>query len=155
MGFIRLPLLQLGLLLTASASKLVLPPGPTQAEDGAFVDVRNPMPTAAPEYYASADLLRREGGYSMGHDTCGFAAYDPALTYKCYSDVGKCENIGSYRGCCTGELKACTSTFWTQCDDYDPFSGCGASSKTRCCVSGAPYCISWMFSVSVKSSAAG
>lgn len=71
-----MPLLQLGLLLTASASKLVLPPGPTQAEDGAFVDVRNPMPTAAPEYYASADLLRREGGYSMGHDTCGFAAYD-------------------------------------------------------------------------------
>ncbi|KAI0120759.1 hypothetical protein F4776DRAFT_224257 [Hypoxylon sp. NC0597] len=140
-------LLQLELLLAASASKAFLPPSATQAQDGAFAGVRHPMPTAAPEYYASTDILRRDE-YNMGHDTCGFGALNPAVTYKCYSSVGTCENIGDFRGCCTGGLKACSSTFWTQCDDYDPTSVCGTSLKTRCCQSALPYCITWLFSTS-------
>ncbi|KAI0849196.1 hypothetical protein F5Y00DRAFT_235889 [Daldinia vernicosa] len=137
---------RLGLLLTASASRLLFQPLPTQARDGAFATLQ-PMPTTAPEYYASIELLRRDE-YHMGHDTCGFGALDPGITYKCYSDIGTCENISGYRGCCTGELKACSSSFWTQCDDYDPMSYCGMSSKTRCCQSGLPYCITWLFSTS-------
>ncbi|KAI2778345.1 hypothetical protein F4815DRAFT_246858 [Daldinia loculata] len=97
--------------------------------------------------YASTELLRRDE-YHMGHDTCGFGALDSAITYTCYSSVGTCENIGDYRGCCTGELKACSSSFWTKCDDYDPTSFCGTSSKTRCCQSALPYCITWLFSTS-------
>ncbi|KAI6084168.1 hypothetical protein F4821DRAFT_243380 [Hypoxylon rubiginosum] len=138
-------LLGLNGLLVASASKFRLPPVPTQAEDGAFANVRHPAPTAAPEYYASAELLRR---YDMGHDTCGFGALDSGITYKCYSDIGTCENIGSYRGCCTSGLKACSSTFWTQCDDYNPTNACGTMSHTRCCQSALPYCISWLLSTS-------
>ncbi|KAI1772162.1 hypothetical protein F4818DRAFT_176748 [Hypoxylon cercidicola] len=140
-------LLRLDGLLIASASKLLLPPIPTQAEDGAFAGMQHPAPTAAPEYYASAELLRRQD-YDMGHDTCGFGALDSAITYKCYSSIGTCENIGDYRGCCTGGLKACSSTFWTQCDDYDPTSVCGTMSHTRCCPSALPYCITWLFSTS-------
>ncbi|KAI1102696.1 hypothetical protein F4804DRAFT_254962 [Jackrogersella minutella] len=140
-------LLQLELILAASASKLILPPVATQAEDGAFAGVRHPVPTAAPEYYASIELLRRDG-YNMGHDTCGFGALNSAVTYKCYSTVGTCQDIGSFRGCCTGGLNACSSTFWTQCDDYNPTSDCGISSKTRCCQSALPYCITWLFSTS-------
>ncbi|KAI1370610.1 hypothetical protein F4677DRAFT_348688 [Hypoxylon crocopeplum] len=141
-------LLRFELIFVALASKLVLPPVPTQTEDGAFSGV-HPMPTAAPEYYASAELLRRQD-YDMGHDTCGFGALNSAATYKCYSSVGTCENIGNYRGCCTSGLKACSSTFWTKCDDYDPTSICGTSLKTRCCGSALPYCITWLFSVSMK-----
>ncbi|KAI1092022.1 hypothetical protein F5B19DRAFT_455932 [Rostrohypoxylon terebratum] len=149
MGRTRFSLLQLGLLLeasaSASASRLIFPPAVTQPSNGAFVDVRHPAPTAAPESYASMELLRRDG-YNMGHDTCGFGSLDPGLTYTCYSSVGTCEDIGSYRGCCTGGLKACSSTFWTQCDDYNPTKACGTSSKTRCCQSALPYCITWLFS---------
>lgn len=65
---------RLGLLLTASASKLLFQPFPTQAGDGAFAALQ-PMPTTAPEYYASTELLRRDE-YHMGHDTCGFGALD-------------------------------------------------------------------------------
>ncbi|OTA85549.1 hypothetical protein M434DRAFT_163157 [Hypoxylon sp. CO27-5] len=142
-------LLRLELLLAASASKAFFPPIATQAQDGALAGVRHPMPTAAPEYYASTEILRRDG-YDMGHDTCGFGALNSAVTYKCYSSVGTCENIGDFRGCCTGGLKACSSTFWTQCDDYDPTSVCGTSLKTRCCQSALPYCITWLLSVSMK-----
>ncbi|KAI2470166.1 hypothetical protein F4781DRAFT_185153 [Annulohypoxylon bovei var. microspora] len=124
-------LLQLELLLAASASRLPLLPAVTQFGDGAFAGLRNPAPTAAPESYASIELLRRDG-YSMGHDTCGFGSLDPGITYTCYSSVATCEDIGSFRGCCTGGLKACSSTFWTQCDDYNPTSVCGTSAKTRC-----------------------
>ncbi|KAI4866021.1 hypothetical protein F4820DRAFT_273212 [Hypoxylon rubiginosum] len=140
-------LLRLDGLLVASASKLLLPPIPTQVEDGAFAGVRHSAPTPAPEYYASAELLRRQD-YDMGHDTCGFGALDSAITYKCYSSIGTCENIGDYRGCCTDGLKACSSTFWTQCDDYDPTSVCGTMSHTRCCQSALPYCITWLLSTS-------
>ncbi|KAI0113506.1 hypothetical protein F4814DRAFT_421987 [Daldinia grandis] len=136
----------LKLLLTASASKLLFQPVPTQTRDGAFAALQ-PMPTTAPEYYASTELLRRDE-YHMGHDTCGFGALDSAITYTCYSSIGTCENISGYRGCCTGELKACSSSFWTKCDDYDPTSFCGMSSKTRCCQSALPYCITWLFSTS-------
>lgn len=65
-------LLQLELLLVASASKLVHLPVATQAQDGALAGAQHPAPTAAPKYYASAELLPRD--YSMGHDTCGFGA---------------------------------------------------------------------------------
>ncbi|KAI1407710.1 hypothetical protein F5Y13DRAFT_174173 [Hypoxylon sp. FL1857] len=140
-------LLQLELLLAASASKPLLPPTATQVRDGAFAGVKHPMPTAAPEYYAPVEILGRDS-YDMGHDTCGFGALNSAITYKCYSSVGTCENIGEFRGCCTGGLKACSSTFWTQCDDYDPTSVCGVSLKTRCCQSALPYCITWLFSTS-------
>ncbi|KAI0887700.1 uncharacterized protein GGS22DRAFT_197695 [Annulohypoxylon maeteangense] len=139
--------LQLELFLTASASRFVLPPAITQPSDGAFADVQQPAPTAAPELYASMELLRRDG-YNMGHDTCGFGSLDPGITYTCYSTDATCEDIGSYRGCCTGGLKACSSTFWTQCDDYNPKSNCGISAKTRCCQSALPYCITWLFSTS-------
>ncbi|KAI1451457.1 hypothetical protein F4805DRAFT_451364 [Annulohypoxylon moriforme] len=137
-------LLQSKLLLAVSASRFVIPPAVTQPSDGAFAGVQQPAPTAAPESYASMELLRRDG-YNMGHDTCGFGSLDPGITYTCYSSVGTCEDIGSYRGCCTGGLKACSSTFWTQCDDYNPTSDCGTDSKTRCCQSALPYCITWLF----------
>ena len=68
-------LLQLELLLVASASRIVLPPAVTQPSDGAFAGVRYPAPTAAPESYASMELLRRDG-YNLGHDTCGFGSLD-------------------------------------------------------------------------------
>ncbi|OTB14653.1 hypothetical protein K445DRAFT_319066 [Daldinia sp. EC12] len=137
-----------GLLLNVSASKLLFQPFSTQAQDGAFATPQ-PISTAAPEYYASTELLGRDE-YHMGHDTCGFGAFDTGITYSCYSSIGKCENIGNFRGCCTGELKACSSTFWTKCDDYDPTSFCDMNSKTRCCQSALPYCITWLFSVSIK-----
>ncbi|OTB09403.1 hypothetical protein M426DRAFT_6677 [Hypoxylon sp. CI-4A] len=138
-------LLQLGLLLPASASTLLWPVA-TQAEDGALATARHPRPTAAPKHNASTELLKRD--YTMGHDTCGFGALDSGITYTCYSSIGTCEDIGNFRGCCTGGSKACSSTFWTQCDDYDATSVCDSSSKTRCCQSAYPYCISWLFSTS-------
>ncbi|KAI1446489.1 hypothetical protein F5Y02DRAFT_416776 [Annulohypoxylon stygium] len=149
MGRIRFsPLLQVGLLAAStsvSASRFILPPAVTQPSDGALAGLPHPAPTAAPESYASMELLRRDD-YNMGHDTCGFGSLDPGLTYTCYSSVGTCENIGSYRGCCTGGLNACSSTFWTQCDDYNPTKDCGSTAKTRCCQSALPYCITWLFS---------
>ncbi|KAI1387119.1 uncharacterized protein F4822DRAFT_274488 [Hypoxylon trugodes] len=138
-------LLQLEVFSIASAAKFLLPPIATRAEDGAIARTQQPQPTTAPEYFVSTELLKRDG-YTMGHDTCGFGSLNTAATYQCYSSVGTCENIGSYRGCCTGGLKACSSTFWTQCDDYDSMGSCGL--KTRCCGSIAPYCISWLFSTS-------
>ncbi|KAI1801967.1 hypothetical protein F4811DRAFT_426767 [Daldinia bambusicola] len=138
--------IQLGLLLNALASKLVFQPFPTQAQDGAFATLQ-PISTAAPAYYASTELIGRDE-YHMGHDTCGFGSFDTGLTYSCYSSIGTCENIGSFRGCCTGELKACSSSFWTKCDDYNPTSYCDMDSKTRCCQSALPYCITWLFSTS-------
>ncbi|KAI5859253.1 hypothetical protein GGS23DRAFT_326785 [Durotheca rogersii] len=134
-------------ILAASASKLVFLPIATQTEDGVYANAYQPVPTAAPELYASTELLKRQDFY-MDHDTCGFGAIDPGLTYRCYSSVGTCENIGSFRGCCTSGLSQCSSTFWTQCDDYDLTSLCGLSSKTRCCHSALPYCITWLFSTS-------
>ncbi|KAI8625896.1 hypothetical protein F5Y19DRAFT_234405 [Xylariaceae sp. FL1651] len=125
----------------ASASRISVP---IQTEDGAVFALSSPSPTPTPSWYASAQLLKR-GDYMLRHDTCGFGSADPYVTYKCYSSVGQCENIGSYRGCCTGDLESCSSTFWTQCDDYNPSSICGSFLKTRCCQSLAPYCIAWQF----------
>ncbi|KAI1473265.1 uncharacterized protein F4812DRAFT_412159 [Daldinia caldariorum] len=138
--------IQLGLFLNVLASKLIFQPFPTQAQDGAFATLQ-PISTAAPEYYASIELLGRDE-YHLGHDTCGFGSLDTGLTYTCYSSIGTCENIGNFRGCCTGELKACSSSFWTKCDDYNPTSYCDIYSKTRCCQSALPYCITWLFSTS-------
>ncbi|KAI1333636.1 hypothetical protein F5Y15DRAFT_338521 [Xylariaceae sp. FL0016] len=118
---------------------------PTQTEDGAVWGPRQPLPTPPPRF-ASAELLKRD--FTLGHDTCGFGSANTDVTYRCYSSVGTCEDIGSYRGCCTGGLESCSSTFWTECEDYTASGSCGQSVHTRCCSTAAPYCITWLFSTS-------
>ncbi|KAI8956878.1 hypothetical protein F5Y11DRAFT_341634 [Daldinia sp. FL1419] len=142
------------LLKGVSASRLLFQPFPTNKPGGGAFAASRPIPTLPPEHFASTELAKRDR-YHMGHDTCGFGALDSGITYTCYSSIGTCENIGNFRGCCTGEIKTCSSTFWTKCDDYDPTSFCGMSSKTRCCQSALPYCITWRFSVSNKNNPLG
>ncbi|KAI0003538.1 hypothetical protein F4779DRAFT_94866 [Xylariaceae sp. FL0662B] len=131
----------------AAASRLDLPAVATRTEDGAIREMREPTPTPPPQNFVSAELSRR-AEFTMGHDTCGFGFADPALTYTCYESIGTCENIGKYRGCCTGGLQSCLSTFWTVCNDWNPTSECGTSARTRCCQYLRPYCITWRFSTS-------
>ncbi|KAI1263159.1 hypothetical protein F5Y18DRAFT_394843 [Xylariaceae sp. FL1019] len=142
----RHPLL-LSLPLAASAARLSTPI-PTKTVDGyGAISGPGPSPTAAPPRYASEQLLARD--FNLGHDTCGFGGSDnPYVTYACYETTGTCEHMGGYLGCCTSNLAECSSTFQTACQDYTSGYNCGASPKTRCCDSIAPYCISWLLTSS-------
>ncbi|KAI2610396.1 uncharacterized protein GGS25DRAFT_259128 [Hypoxylon fragiforme] len=140
--------LQVGCLLLASASKISLPPAVTQAEYSAFAGIHL-LPAVTPKPSASVELLRRQSelsGVISGYNTCGYGALNPAISVTCSSDE-RCENIGQFRACCNGDPIACSATVQTSCKDYDPTIIC--ATKTRCCKSAEPYCITWLYNVSV------
>ncbi|KAK7754509.1 hypothetical protein SLS62_003529 [Diatrype stigma] len=139
-----LPCETLALALVASAPRSNPPSIATQttADDGANAALLRPSPTPTARF-AAAELLLHGRDYTMGHDTCGFGSAQPWITYECYLEDATCMNIGQYRGCCTSGSSACQSTMWTTCEDYQSIQVCGSDDHTRCCQSGAPYCVTW------------
>ncbi|KAI1326768.1 hypothetical protein F5Y16DRAFT_222492 [Xylariaceae sp. FL0255] len=135
-------------LLPLAGSATTMGSLPARTADGGFLHRKAPLPTPAPRYVPE-NLYERAS--TLGQDTCGYGyatGDEEWLTYECYQTIGSCVNMGNYRGCCTGGLAACSSTFVTSCSNYDYKSTISPPPGIVSCGSDAPWCRTWYYTES-------
>ncbi|KAL5612334.1 uncharacterized protein BROUX77_002490 [Berkeleyomyces rouxiae] len=123
-------------------------PGASAQENPAVLREQSPEPTPGPQL-AADDLFKRQDGFTMEANTCGFVETALNLPVTCFNARASCVNSGDYRGCC-GDSDC--SDMKTACVDFATAAVMGScnslsNSHTVCCTALAnPFCFTYLFS---------
>ncbi|KAL8327176.1 hypothetical protein RB597_003483 [Gaeumannomyces tritici] len=116
----------------------------------------SPAPTEAPRHggdFGGVELFKRD--YTMGSDTCGFAAQYKSEPWTCFRVDASCVSFSTAMGCCNGKEPDCHSTILMSCRDYTSGVSASCGTGTLCCASASPSCFTWQYSTTNSAGQAG